>query len=279
MIATSHTSPILLNIPQTLTVLEIFIREELRRFGVQNAVLGLSGGVDSALSAFLTARAIGAEHLHCVMMPYRTSSPESTTDAKLVIDALGCPNERIEITPMVEPFFESDPEMDKLRRGNVMARMRMIVLYDRSAKHRALVIGTSNKSEGLLGYSTHYGDSASAVNPLGDLYKSQVWELAEAVGVPQSILQKAPSADLWVGQVSEEELGLKYREVDILLYYMVDCRESDEELQARGFDGEYVKKTRERIRKAQFKRMPPVIAKIAERTINTDFRYPRDWGS
>jgi NAD+ synthase len=275
----TNTSPLLLNVPQTLKVLGIFIHDELRRFGLTKAVLGLSGGVDSALSAFLTARAIGAENLHCVMMPYRSSSPESLTDAQKVIDALGCSSERLEITPMIEPFFEADPEMDKLRKGNVMARMRMIVLYDRSAKLKALVIGTSNKSEGLLGYTTHYGDSACAINPLGDLYKSQVWELAEAVGVPESILKKAPSADLWVGQVSEDELGVKYREIDILLYYMVDCRESDEELVARGFEMDYISKTRTRIRNAQFKRMPPVIAKVAERTINTDFRYPRDWGS
>jgi NAD+ synthase len=279
VIATSHTSPILLHVGQTLKVLEIFIRHELNRFHLHNAVLGLSGGVDSALSAFLVARAIGAENLHCVMMPYTTSSPESLTDAQLVVDALGCSAERVEITPMVEPFFAIDPGMDKVRKGNVMARMRMIVLYDRSAKHKALVIGTSNKSEGLLGYTTHYGDSASAINPLGDLYKSQVWQLAEAVGVPESILKKAPSADLWVGQISEDELGLKYREVDILLYYMIDCRETDDELAARGFDKDYIARTRTRIRNAQFKRMPPVIAKIAARTINTDFRYPRDWGS
>ena len=278
MIAVTE-SPILLNIPQTVKVLEIFIRHELNRFGIEKAVLGLSGGVDSALAAFLTARAVVAENLHCVMMPYRTSSPDSITDAEKVIAALGCSSERLEITPMVEPFFQADPEMDKVRKGNVMARMRMIVLYDRSAKYRALVIGTSNKSEGLLGYSTHYGDSASAINPLGDLYKSQVWELAGAVGVPNSILKKAPSADLWVGQISEEELGMRYREVDILLYYLVDCRETDEELLARGYDVGFITKVRTRIRNAQFKRMPPVIAKIAERTINTDFRYPRDWGS
>ncbi len=278
MIAVTE-SPILLNVPQTLKVLEIFIRHELNRFGITKAVLGLSGGVDSSLSAFLAARAIGAENVHCVMMPYRTSSPDSITDAEKVIAALGSSSERLEITPMVEPFFEADPEMDKVRKGNVMARMRMVVLYDRSAKHRALVIGTSNKSEGLLGYSTHYGDSASAINPLGDLYKSQVWELAEAVGVPDSILKKAPSADLWVGQISEEELGMRYREVDILLYYMVDCRETDEELLARGYEAGFIAKVRTRIKNAQFKRMPPVIAKVAERTINTDFRYPRDWGS
>lgn len=272
-------SPLSLNIPQTLKVLEVFIRDELHRFGLEKAILGLSGGVDSALSAYLVARSIGAEHLHCVMMPYKTSSPESITDAQKVIEALRPSSERIDITPLAEPFFDANPDMDNIRKGNVMARARMIVLYDRSARHRALVIGTSNKSEGLLGYTTLYGDSASAINPLGDLYKSQVWDLAEAVGVPDSILRKTPSADLWVGQISEDELGLKYREADILLYYMIDCRESDEELAARGFDREYIKKVRSRIRNAQFKRMPPVIAKIAERTINTDFRYPRDWGS
>jgi NAD+ synthase len=272
-------SPLHLNPKQTLKVLEVFLRDELHRTGLTKAVIGLSGGVDSALSTYLTVRAIGAENVHCVMMPYKTSSAESLTDAKKIIDALGVSHETVEITPMVEPFFEMNPDMDNLRRGNVMARMRMIVLYDRSAKHKALVIGTSNKTEGLLGYTTLYGDNASAINPNGDLYKTQVWQLAKEVGVPDSIVSKAPSADLWVGQTSEGEMGIKFEEVDLLLYHMYDERWSDEELIVKGFKEDFVKAIRDRVRRAQFKRMPAVIAKIGNRTINTDFRYPRDWGS
>jgi NAD+ synthase len=272
-------NPLHLNIAQTLKVLEIFLRDELKRVGFTKAVIGLSGGVDSTLSTYLASRALGAENVHCVLMPYKTSSPESLSDAMKVVDDLGVSHEVVEITPMCEPYFDANPDMTNLRRGNVMARQRMIVLYDRSAKLSALVIGTSNKTEALLGYTTQFCDNASAINPVGDLYKTQVWQLSEAVGVPKSILEKAPSADLWTGQTDEAEMGINYRDVDVLLYHMIDQRESTEELVKRGYDSEYIKRIQKMVMRTQFKRLPPVIAKVSNRTINTDFRYPRDWGS
>jgi len=277
-IATNST-PLLLNIPQTLKVMDIFLREEMRRAGFSKAVIGLSGGIDSALSAYLAVRAIGKENVHCVMMPYKTSSPESLSDAKIIIDDLDVSSETVDITPMADAYFSLNGKSDNIQRGNILARLRMVILYDKSRSHNALVIGTSNKTEWLLGYTTQFGDSASAINPIGDLYKTQVRQLAEELKIPKAILEKAPSADLWSGQTDEAEMGIRYNEVDILLYYMIDCRQSDEELIAHGFTKEYISKIRNMIRRSQFKRMPPVIAKISPRTVNIDFRYPRDWGS
>jgi NAD+ synthase len=276
---TAIENALILPVPETLSILDTFIRDEVRRAGFERVVLGLSGGIDSALSAFLAVRALGAEQVHCVMMPYKTSSPESLSDARLVIEQLGCSSEVVEITPMVEPFFAANPDMSNLRRGNVMARERMIVLYDRSAKLGALVLGTSNKTEGLLGYTTQFGDNASALNPIGDLYKTQVWQLSASLGVPDSIVHKAPSADLWVGQTDEQEMGLSYSEVDKLLVSMVDHRLGDTELAILGFQANLVSKVRKMVSRSQYKRMPPTIAKIGPRTINVDFRYPRDWGN
>jgi len=272
-------NPLLLNTQQTLKVIDIFLHDEMQRTGFGKAVLGLSGGIDSALSAYLAVRALGKENVHCVMMPYKTSSPDSLNDAKAVIKDLEVSSEIFEITPMADPYFALNPKMDKLQMGNVMARLRMIVLYDRSHSLKALVIGTSNKTESLLGYTTLFGDNASAINPIGDLYKTQVRQLAKELGVPKTVLEKAPSADLWSGQTDEQEMGLKYDEVDHLLYHLVDLRESDEELLGNGFDQNFITKVRGIIRRSQFKRMPPVIAKISPRTVNIDFRYPRDWGS
>ncbi|MEI8133767.1 MAG: NAD+ synthase [bacterium] len=268
-----------LNTEQTRAVLRIFLRDEMRRMGFQKAVLGLSGGIDSALSAYLAADALGAENVHCVMMPYKTSSADSLSDAQTVIHALGVSSEIVEITPMADAYFGMNLEMTKLQMGNVMARLRMIVLYDRSQSRNALVIGTSNKTESLLGYTTLFGDNASAINPIGDLYKTQVRQLSAALGVPDSILQKPPSADLWSGQTDEAEMGLTYDEVDSLLFHMVDKRESDAELLEAGFKEVFILKVRRMITRSQFKRMPPLIAKISARTVNVDFRYPRDWGS
>jgi len=273
------SNPLLLNTQQTLKVIEIFLRDEMRRTGFQKAVIGLSGGIDSALSAYLAVRALGKENLHCVMMPYKTSSPESLRDGKEIVNDLGVTSEVVEITPMADAYFAINPKMDKLQMGNVMARLRMIVLYDHSHTQKALVIGTSNKTESLLGYTTLFGDNASAINPIGDLYKTQVRQLAKTLNIPKTVLEKAPSADLWSGQTDEEEMGLKYEEVDLLLHHLVDLRESDEELLAHGFKQEFITKIRGMIRRSQFKRMPPVIAKISPRTVNIDFRYPRDWGS
>ncbi len=273
------TDPLYLHPEHTLAVLDTFIRSEVRRTGFSRVVVGLSGGVDSALSTYLAVRALGKENVHCIRMPYKTSSADSLSDALKVIDALGVSSETIEITPMADPYFELNPDMNNLRRGNVMARIRMIVLYDRSAKLSALVLGTSNKTESLLGYTTQFGDNASAINPLGDLYKTQVWQLSEYLGIPESIRSKAPSADLWSGQTDEAEMGITYRDVDKLLHAMVDERRSEEELLALGFESEYIRRVTKMIVRTQFKRMPPVIAKISARTINTDFRYPRDWGT
>lgn len=255
-----------------------FIRDQIHNAGFSKAVIGLSGGVDSAVAAFLSAEALGKENVCAVLMPYTTSNPESKADASSVVGELGIRSEVVDITPMVDPFITMQNIHDKVRRGNIMARMRMIVLYDFSLRDNALVVGTSNKTETLLGYGTLFGDMACAVNPLGDLYKTQVWQLAQAVGVPKNIIDKKPSADLWQNQTDEGELGFLYKDVDRLLYYMIDERRRDNELEKMGFDKEFVARVKKRVRQNQFKRQPPLIAKISERTVNVDFRYVRDWG-
>jgi len=255
-----------------------FIKDQTTNAGFTKAVIGISGGVDSAVSAALASEALGKENVLGVMIPYRTSNPKSVEDAKLVIRATGIQSELVDITRMVDGYCEENKITDSLRRGNVMARMRMIVLYDLSAREKALVIGTSNKTEILIGYGTQHGDLASAINPVGDLYKSQIWQLAEALGVPKPVIEKAPSADLWEGQTDEKEMGVTYAKLDALLYEMIDERHSDEELIQMDFDVSLIKRIRVTIQKNQFKRRPPVIAKVSYRTVNVDFRYVRDWG-
>jgi len=272
-------SRLLLNTDVTRRVLVEFIRRELGRCGFRKAVLNLSGGLDSSLSCFLTAEALGAENVLVLLLPYRTSAPESTSHAQEVVALTGVQHKIIDITPMVDPYLEQFPDMSGVRRGNVMARMRMIVLYDHSVLWNGLAIGTSNKTELLLGYGTVFGDMASAINPLGDLYKTQLRQLARAVGMPEAILQKPPSADLWAGQTDEGELGFTYAEVDQLLYLLVDERYTREEAIAAGFDAKFVDAVLRRMRTSQFKRMPPVIAKISRRDVGHDFLYPRDWGT
>ena len=260
-------------------ILTGWIHAEITRTGLKRAVVGLSGGLDSALSCFLAAEALGPENVLALRMPYRTSSQDSLEDARLVIEATGVQSKTIEITPMVEPFFELFPDMNDLRRGNIMARMRMIVLFDQSADFEGLVVGTGNKTEILLGYTTVYGDSACALNPLGDLYKTQVRQLATTMGLPASILTKAPSADLWAGQTDEGELGFTYEQVDRLLYRLIDLRASPEECVQAGFDEAFVRKVIERVRRNHFKRVMPPIAKLSNRTVGYDFLYLRDWGT
>jgi NAD+ synthase len=255
-----------------------FLRDESRNAGFEKAVLGLSGGVDSAVVAYLCAEALGKENVLGVLMPYRTSSPQSKTDAEIVVQRLGIAFELVDISPMVDAYLKTTDGADKVRQGNVMARQRMIVLYDISSRERSLVIGTSNKTEILLGYGTLFGDLACALNPLGDLYKTQIWQLAQALGVPDGIIQKKPSADLWEGQTDEGELGLTYARVDKLLYAMIDERRSEAELAAAGFEEDFIRRVARLVRLNQFKRRPPLIAKISHRTVNVDFRYPRDWG-
>lgn len=255
-----------------------FIKDETLKIGVQNVIVGLSGGVDSALSATLSVKALGKERVFLYYLPYKTSSLSSFEDAKAVADFLGVKLHTIEITDFVEPYFKLEEDMSDLRKGNVMARMRMIILFDMSAKHKGIVIGTSNKTELLLGYGTWYGDLASAINPIGDLYKTQVWSLSRYLNIPKKVIEKEPTADLWQGQTDEKELGFTYKEVDKLLFKMIDERYSIEDLIEAGFDKKFIEDVYERIRRSQFKRQLPVIAKISLRTIDKDFRYSRDWG-
>jgi NAD+ synthase len=270
--------PIPTNPPLLRRILTAFIANEVRKVGVERVVVGLSGGVDSALSCMLAAEALGPNNVLAIKMPYRTSSPESRAHADLVIAKAGVASLEIEITPQIDAYFARFPDADRVRQGNKMARERMSILYDHSARWQALVLGTSNKTELLLGYGTLHGDMASAVNPLGDLYKTQVWALAAHVGVPPEIVHKQPTADLWAGQTDEAELGFGYREVDQLLYCMVDLRYSRAELLAAGFPEAFVRRVSEMVRNSQFKRRLPIIAKVSQRTIDRDFRYARDWG-
>jgi NAD+ synthase len=257
------------------TVIGEFIRGQLRQAGFERLVLGLSGGIDSALVACLAAEAIGADHLLCVLMPYRTSSDASRADAELVVERLGSASELVDISPMVDAFFAADPDASAVRRGNVMARQRMTVLYDRSVTWGGLVVGTGNKTESLIGYTTLFGDSACAFNPIGDLYKSQVRQLSQAIGVPERIITKAPSADLWPGQTDETEAGFSYPVLDRLLYWRIDRRRSDEEMGELGFDPELVARVDRMIATSEFKRQVPPIAKLGPRTAGVDYLYPR----
>ena len=256
-----------------------FIREELYRAGFRRAVVGLSGGVDSTTVTYLAAKALSPECVLAVMMPYKTSSEATGSDSRLVIERLGVPWIEAPITDQVDAYFARNPDASQMRRANKCARERMTVLYDQSAAFEGLVLGTSNKSELLLGYGTQFGDMASAVNPIGDLYKTQLRDLAEHLGVPPSVLKKAPSGDLWVGQTDEEELGFSYADVDRLLSLMVDERWTTDELAKAGFDAEFVKSVARRVQRNQYKRRLPLIAKLSQRTIDRDFRYSRDWGT
>ena len=260
-------------------ILTGFIKSEITRVGMSRAIVNLSGGLDSALSCALAVEALGAENVLALRLPYRASSSNSLTDAQLLVDQLGIECRTIEITNMVEPLFDLDPAISNLRKGNIMARARMIVLYDQSEANKALPVGTSNKTEILLGYSTIYGDSASAINPIGDLYKTQARQLSRAMNIPASIIDKPPSADLWADQTDEKELGFTYEEVDKLLYLLVDQRYSPQEAIEAGFEKKFVETVTTRIRRYQFKRMQPPIAKISNRTIGYDFLYLRDWGT
>ncbi len=267
-------------------VLPEFVRQECNRFGIERGVVGVSGGIDSALTLEIAVRGLGAENVRAIHMPHRTSSAESTELARLTAEHAGVPLEIVDVTPMADAFFAAAGGLDDLddpavrtRRGNVMARCRMIVLYDVSAEFRALVIGTSNKTEALFGYATLFGDMAYAMSPIGDLYKTQVYLLARHYGVPEPVLDVPPSADLWPGQTDEGELGMTYAVADALLHRMVDRRYSRAELLRLGFPAELLDRAERMIRHTQYKRRPALFAKLANRTVNLDWRYPRDWGT
>lgn len=263
---------------QAVGVIVGFIRSQLEQTGFERLVVGLSGGVDSATVAYLAARAIGPDNLLAVRMPFRTSSPESEEHARLVVERLGCRTELVDITPMVEPMLaliEGEEAAVRVRRGNVMARQRMIVLYDRSAAWEALVVGTSNKTEALLGYGTLYGDMAAALQPIGDLYKSQLRAVAAVLGVPEVILDKPPSADLWPGQTDEGELGATYDDLDRILYALVDRRWTVDRCVRAGLDRRLVEWVARTVARMEYKRQLPPVAKVSLRTPGIDHLYPR----
>ena len=264
---------------QAVEVIIGFIRSQMEQTGFERLVVGLSGGVDSATVAYLAARAIGADNLLAVRMPYRTSSEASETDAMRVVDALGCRTERVEITPMVEPMLDQISDGDQgalnVRRGNVMARQRMIVLYDRSAAFDALVIGTSNKTESLLGYGTLHGDMAAAIAPIGDLYKTQLRAVARELGVPEEVVAKPPSADLWPGQTDEGELGRSYDSLDRALFALIDRRWTIDRCVGAGLPRDLVEWVAQRVARMEFKRQLPPVAKLSLRTPGFDHLYPR----
>jgi NAD+ synthase len=274
----NKTHPPSLNATIALAMIDRFLQEELGKTGLKGVVLGLSGGVDSALACALAVHALGAERVLTVKMPYKTSSPASEADADAVIAQLGVRSERVDITPMVDAYFEHGGDAPALRRGNFMARVRMAVLFDRSAREGYLVLGTSNKTELLLGYGTWYGDMASSLNPIGDLYKGQVRQLSRHMGLPASVIEKAPSADLWPDQTDEGEMGLTYAEADAILCLLVDERYTVEEVAAAGHPLSLVERVLGMVEGSQYKRRLPIIAKLSQRTVGIDFRYPRDWG-
>jgi NAD+ synthase len=272
------TNDLSVDTEKTKQILTDFIRGKVTRAGFSRAVVGLSGGIDSSLSGYLAAEALGPENLMAVRMPYKTSSAGSLEHAQLVIDKLGVKSLTVPITDMVDPLFERFPTADHIRRGNAMARARMIVLYDQSQAFEGLVVGTGNKTEFLLGYTTLYGDAACAFNPLGDLYKTQVRQLARVMGVPEVIINKPPSADLWVDQTDEDELGFTYDEVDQLLYLLVDKSYTPDECIDAGYGESFVKAVINLIRRNSFKRMVPPIAKLSEQDLSEDFLSFGDWG-
>lgn len=258
-------------------ILTGFIRDSMTKAGMSRAVIGLSGGIDSAVSAYLSARALGAENVLALRMPYRSSSAESLSDAEAVIEDLGIPHMTVPISDMADPLINRFPQMSRLRQGNIMARMRMITLYDQSMAWGGLVMGTSNKTEFLLGYSTIYGDSGVALHPIADLYKYQIRQMARYLGLPRSVIDKPPSADLWVGQTDEDELGFSYDQADQVLFLLVDERYTVAEVAQEGFDRGFVAQIWERVKANHYKRTMPNIAKLSKRSIGHDFLYLRDY--
>ena len=253
-----------------------FIRDELTRRGFAKAVVGVSGGVDSAVTALLAARALGPENVVGVRLPYRTSSPESLEHARLVIEKAGIVERTLDISAAVDGYLAHEPDADPARRGNVMARVRMIALFDLSARHRAIPLGTGNKTERLFGYFTWHADDSPPVNPLGDLFKTQVWALARHIGVPEVIVGKPPSADLVVGQTDEGDFGISYAKADVILNWLLFGYTPDA-LAARGFDPAEVELVRRRLEGTHWKRRLPAVAMVSPTAIGEAYLRPVDY--
>ena len=251
-----------LNLKDIHSELVEFLRENFKKAGFSKAVLGLSGGIDSALVAYLLRDALGKENVLAIMMPYKSSNPDSLNHAKLVVEDLKINAKTIEITNMIDAYFKNEKDASSLRMGNKMARERMSILFDYSSKENALVVGTSNKTEIYLGYSTQFGDSACALNPIGDLYKTNIWDLSRYLKIPNELIEKKPSADLWEGQTDEQEMGLTYKEADQVLYRMLEENKTTEEVLAEGFNKDLVDNIVRRMNRSEYKRRMPLIAKI-----------------
>ncbi|ALF25654.1 NAD+ synthase [Fusobacterium nucleatum] len=251
-----------LNLKEVHNELVEFLRENFKKAGFSKAVLGLSGGIDSALVAYLLRDALGKENVLAIMMPYKSSNPDSLNHAKLVVEDLKINSKTIEITDMIDAYFKNEKEATSLRMGNKMARERMSILFDYSSKENALVVGTSNKTEIYLGYSTQFGDAACALNPIGDLYKTNIWDLSRYLKIPNELIEKKPSADLWEGQTDEQEMGLTYKEADQVMYRLLEENRTVEEVLAEGFNKDLVDNIVRRMNRSEYKRRMPLIAKI-----------------
>ena len=258
-------------------ILTSFIREEFYKFNYKKGILGLSGGLDSSVCAFLAAKALQPQNVICLILPYGEAFSQDVKDAQEIAKLLGVRSKKIDISPMVNAYFSRYPTKNRVAKGNKMARERMSILYDFSSREKALILGTSNKTELLLGYGTIHGDMACAINPLGDLYKTQVKQLARHLRVPEKIQSKPPSAGLWTGQTDEGELGLTYEEMDEILFQLVDKRMSRKEVIASGFKKAAVEKIIRLMKNSEFKRKLAPIPKISSRTVGHDFLYPYDW--
>ncbi len=265
-----------LHAPLAVRVLTSFIRDAIDTTGAGSVVVGMSGGVDSALAAALAVRGLGPERVHAFVLPYRSSSADSRADAQAVAETLGLEPRTIDISPMVDAYFAVEPDADPVRRGNKMARQRMAVLFDQAKKLGGLVLGTSNKTEILLGYSTIFGDNASSINPLGDLYKQQVWQLSRHLGLPERVVAKQPSADLWPGQTDEGDLGFDYASADEVLFLLFDEGHTPEEVIERGYPQAVVERITELERRNRFKRRLMLIARLSGSAVNLDREIPRD---
>ncbi|HLP48269.1 MAG TPA: NAD+ synthase [Candidatus Kapabacteria bacterium] len=267
----------IMNLAVVEKVLVNFIKETVHKNGFQNAIVGVSGGIDSAVVLALLQKALGSEHTFALLMPYKLSSEDCLKDAKDICEQFNISYNVIDISPSVDSYFDRFPISDKVLIGNKCARERMSILYDFSSRDKALVAGTSNKSELLIGYSTIFGDSAAAFLPLGDLYKTQVFVLAHYLNIPEKIIARKPSADLWPEQTDEGDIGITYKELDEILYRWVDLRMKPWEIEKAGYSKEKIDLIKSMVIRSQYKRTMPQVCKLQPRTVGIDFRYPRDW--